>query len=126
MAGPEFTEIVERRANNGESFGPHFLIKERSNTSNAVAGDAILRPSRLELPLHGKLEKTSGEELNVVQKSRGHAVVGDLERSPRGTSMAHKSGYVGIGEVNERQGFVGGGGGEEEIIFGGPRVRHWE
>jgi len=50
-------------------------------------------------------------------------VVGDLERSPRGTSMAHKSGHVDIGEVDERQGFVGGGGGEEEIIFRSPRVR---
>jgi len=37
--------------------------------------------------------------------------------------MAHKSGHVDIGEVDERQGFVGGGGGEEEIIFRSPRVR---
>lgn len=102
VVGPKFTEIVEGRANNGETFGPHLLIKKRSNTSNAVAGDSILRPSRHELSVDGKPEKTSGEELNVVEKLRGHAVVGDLERSPSGTSIAHKSGHVGIGEVDER------------------------
>lgn len=55
-------------------------------------------------------------------------MVGDLERSPRGTSMSNASGYVGTGEVNEREGCVGvgGGSGEEEIVFCGPRVRVWE
>lgn len=36
------------------------------------------------------------------------------------------SGYMGIGEVDEWQRFVGRGGGEEEIVFGGLCVGVWE
>ena len=68
LPGPEFVEIIKWGTNNCETFGPHLFVEERSNTSNPVAGDAILPSSRLELPVDGKLEKASSEELNVVEK----------------------------------------------------------
>ena len=100
--------MVERRADDGEAFGPHELGEEGGDAGEAVAGDAAGGAGGLELLRHGQREERAPGGLNVAEEAGRDAVVGDLEDAPCLACMAYEREGIGVVEVNDRDAFRGG------------------
>lgn len=100
--GPKLAKMVDRRADDGEAFGPHELREEGGNTSDAVAGDAVGGASGLELLVDGEGEEGPAGALNVVEEVGGDAVVGHLEDAPSFACMAYELEGIRVVEIDNR------------------------